>query len=189
MDIKILIIVSIFVAIALALDAFSVAVSVGAYFRKTTRRQRFRLSFHFGLFQFIMPIIGWLLGEKTTKVFQDYDHWIAFLILSALGIKMIIESKKSVEIKEDITRGWKLVALSVSTSLDALAVGFGLALLDGQILIMALIIGIIAGGGTYLGIFIGERLAFHFQKRATILAGVVLILIGTQIMLNHLGVI
>jgi putative Mn2+ efflux pump MntP len=188
MDIKILIIVSIFVAIALAFDAFSVAVSAGAYFRKTTWRQRFRLSFHFGLFQFIMPIIGWFLGEKTSKLLQNYDHWVAFIILSALGIKMILESTKSKEIKEDITRGWKLIALSISTSLDALAIGFGLALLDGQILLMALIIGIVAGAGTYLGIFIGETLAGHFQRNAQILAGIVLILIGTQILLNHLGV-
>ncbi len=102
---------------------------------------------------------------------------------------MINESKKSKKIKEDITRGWKLIALSISTSLDAFAVGFGLALLDGQIIIMSIIIGIVASTATYIGILIGESVPLYFERRATIVAGSVLILIGTQIVLNHLGVI
>lgn len=184
-----LIIFSIFVAISLAIDAFSVAVSAGVYFGRTSQRQKFRLSFHFGFFQFIMPLIGWLIGEQASRFLQKFDHLVAFAILVFLGIKMINESKKTKEIKTDITRGWKLIALSISTSLDAFAVGFGLASLDGQIILISMIIGIVAATATYIGILIGERVPFYFGSWAGVFAGIVLILIGIQIVLNHLEVI
>lgn len=191
MSLEVFVIVSLFVAFALALDAFSVAVGAGVYYRKATKRQKFRLSFHFGLFQFLMPIIGWFIGEQAVGIFKHFDHWIAFAILFFLGIKIIWESSKVAvrKVNEDISRGWKLIGLSIATSLDALAVGFGLSLLDGQIFVMAIIIGIVAASMTYIGIHLGERLSYRFEKFAGILAGSILIIIGTQIVLNHLGVI
>ncbi|MGC8748842.1 MAG: manganese efflux pump MntP family protein [Candidatus Kapaibacteriota bacterium] len=187
----VLIVISLFVAFALALDAFSVAVSAGVFYKKASRGQKFRLSFHFGLFQFLMPIIGWFIGEKTIGIFKDFDHWIAFAILFLLGIKIIIESKKNEkkQVHTDISRGWKLIGLSLATSLDALAIGFSLSLLDGQIFFISLIIGIVAASMTYLGILLGERLSTGFERIAGFISGVFLILIGIQIVLNHLEVI
>lgn len=191
MNLEIFVIVSLFVAFALALDAFSVAVGAGMYYRKATSRQKFRLSFHFGLFQFIMPLIGWFLGEQAIGIFKDFDHWIAFAILFFLGIKIIWESSKPKvrNVHKDISRGLKLIGLSIATSLDALAVGFGLSLLDGQIFFMAIIIGIVAATMTYIGVHLGERLSYRFEKYAGYFAGSILIIIGMQIVLNHLGVI
>ncbi|MCX7908434.1 MAG: manganese efflux pump MntP family protein [Ignavibacteria bacterium] len=191
MSTEVFVLVSVFVAFALALDAFSVAVGAGVFYKKATRRQKFRLAFHFGLFQFIMPIIGWYIGEKVIGIFQQVDHWIAFLVLLFLGIKIIWETSNAaiMKVRTDISRGWKLVGLSIATSLDALAVGFGLSLLDSQVFIMAIIIGIIAATMTYIGIHLGERLSIRFEKFAGYIGGSILILIGVQIVLNHLGVI
>ncbi len=190
MGVEVLIIVSVFIAFALALDAFSIAVSAGAFYKKSSKRQKFRLSFHFGLFQFIMPIIGWYIGERIVGIFQKFDHWIAFIILFLLGIKIIRETRNPIKkIQTDITRGWKLIGLSIATSLDALAVGFGLSLLDGQIFVMSIIIGFVAAIMTYIGIHLGERLSFHFEKFAGYIGGSILIIIGTHIVLDHLGVI
>lgn len=191
MGIEVFIIVSVFIAFALALDAFSVAVSAGAFYKKSSSRQKFRLSFHFGLFQFFMPIIGWYIGERIVGIFQKFDHWIAFIILFLLGIKIIWETRNPnlKKIQTDITKGWKLIGLSIATSLDALAVGFGLSLLDGQIFVMSIIIGLVAAIMTYIGIHLGERLSFHFERFAGYIGGSILIIIGTHIVLDHLGVI
>ncbi len=179
------------IAFALALDAFSVAVGAGAYFKQATKRQKFRLSFHFGLFQFLMPILGWIIGEQTAGIFQSFDHWIAFAVLVSLGIKIFYENRKSNpnKIQTDITRGWKLISLSIATSLDAFAVGFSLSLLNGHILIAAMIIGIVASSMTYIGIHLGERLSLRLERFAGTFAGSILILIGLQILFNHIGVL
>lgn len=177
------------IAFALAIDAFSVSVGAGAYFRKTSRRQKFRLSFHFGLFQFLMPMVGWLAGKQIVEIVENYDHWIVFALLCLLGGKMLFDSRQMKLVIEDITRGWKLVGLSVATSLDALAVGFSISLLGMQIFMMSMVIGLVASGMTLLGIFLGERLSFHFGQWAGSFAGVILILIGMQIVLHHLEVI
>ncbi|MFN3781924.1 MAG: manganese efflux pump MntP family protein [Candidatus Kapaibacteriota bacterium] len=179
------------IAFALALDAFSVAVGTGAYFKQATNRQKFRLSFHFGLFQFIMPILGWLIGEQTADVFQSFDHWIAFAVLVALGIKIFYENRKSNpnRVQTDITRGWRLISLSIATSLDAFAVGFSLSFLNDNILIASIIIGLVASFMTYLGIHLGERLSLRLERFAATFAGTILILIGFQILLNHTGVL
>lgn len=179
------------IAFALAMDAFSVSIGAGAYFRKTSRHQKFRLSFHFGLFQFLMPILGWLAGKQIVGIVKNYDHWIAFVILCLLGGKMLLDNWKSQTelVTEDITRGWKLIGLSIATSLDALAVGFSISLLGRQIFIMSIVIGLVAFGMSLLGIFLGERLSFHFGRWAGSFGGVILILIGMQIVLHHLEVI
>ncbi len=177
------------IAVALAIDAFSVSIGAGAYFRKMSKRQKFRLSFHFGLFQFLMPILGWLAGKQIVGIVENYDHWIAFVILCLLGGKMLFDSWRTKSVTEDITRGWKLIGLSVATSLDALAVGFSVSLLGKQIFAMSIVIGLVASGMTLLGIFLGERLSFHLGRWVGSFAGVILILIGMQIVLHHLEVI
>ena len=177
-----------FLALALAMDAFAVAVSTGIVLKKVTFRQFFRLSFHFGLFQFLMPVIGWLAGLSVQKFIQDYDHWIAFLLLAFIGGKMIHEAfqKEEEENNNDPTRGVTLVVLSVATSIDALAVGFSLALLRVSIWFPAIIIGIVAAAMTLLGMVIGKSAGLLFGKRVSVMGGIILFVIGIKILIEHM---
>lgn len=180
----------IFIAIALAIDAFSIALAAGAYFGKTSSRQKFRLSFHFGLFQFFMPILGWLAGSEIVSHISAYDHWIAFAVLSIIGIRMICHSLNhdSATISKDITRSYSLISLSLATSIDALAVGFSLGVIGSEIILPSMVIGFIAAGMTLLGIGMGEFLARHVGQKIVAFGGVVLIFIGIHIVLEHLHI-
>jgi manganese efflux pump family protein len=174
------------IAFALALDAFAVAIAAGTFFGKVTRRQNFRLSFHFGLFQFLMPIIGWLCGSELVRFIADYDHWIAFFVLSAIGCRMIYNAVNlNQNISKDISRGWSLVGLSVATSLDALAVGFSLGIIQQEIVFPSIIIGLVASSMTIIGLKSGEKLSQKYGIRAQTLAGLVLIGIGIKIVFDH----
>ena len=179
----------IFIAFALGIDAFSVALGAGAFLEKTTSRQKFRLSFHFGFFQFIMPIIGWLVGSYIETYVSEWDHWIVLIILSVIGVKMICDSikKDSSGISKDVTKGAVLIVLSIATSIDALAIGFGIALIQGDILMPAIIIGIVAAIMTLVGILIGEKISARIGKKAGIIGGVILILIGLKVVIEHLN--
>ena len=180
----------ILIAIALGIDAFAVSLSAGAYLVKADARQTFRISFHFGLFQFFMPLLGWLAGSELAYTIQAVDHWVAFCLLALIGGKMIKESMQdSKEIEKDLTRGWSLVALSVATSIDALAVGFSLSLIGMKIFLPAVLIGIVAGTMSLIGVRLGERVSGLFGRRAEFVGGVVLVLIGVRIVLEHTGVI
>lgn len=174
---------SLVLAFALGIDAFSVAVGAGAYLVKANIRQKFRLSFHFGLFQFIMPIIGWLAGANVARYIADYDHWVVFILLSAVGGKMVYESLKSDDgdkVDSDITRGLVMVGLSIATSIDALAVGFSMAVMRQEIMMPAIIIGIVAAAMTLFGIYIGEKASSKMGAKAEIIGGIVLIIIGIK---------
>jgi putative Mn2+ efflux pump MntP len=178
------------VALALAMDAFAVSMSVGLNEKQTTRGQTFRLAFHFGLFQFLMPVIGWGAGESFVKYIEEYDHWVAFGLLLGVGAKMIFESlqrKKDLKVKNpDPTKGISLLVLSVATSLDALAVGLSLAALHVDIIYPALVIGIVAFVMTVVGMKIGPLLGKVIGKRAELMGGVILLLIGIKILADHL---
>jgi manganese efflux pump family protein len=175
-------------AVALGVDAFSVAIGIGAANNKKSWAPVWRLSLAFGLFQFAMPIAGWQAGSTVVDMIAGFDHWIAFALLSFIGGKMIREAfeKESGEEKADQTRGWPLLLLSVATSIDALAVGFSFSLLKAPILFPAVIIGIICFGMTAVGMIFGKGLAKLFGKKVEIFGGVVLIAIGTKILLDHL---
>lgn len=177
-----------FIALALAMDAFAVAISTGIILKKVTFRQFFRLSFHFGLFQFLMPVIGWLAGLSVQKFIQNYDHWIAFLLLAFIGGKMIHEAfqKEEEENNHDPTRGVTLVVLSIATSIDALAVGFSLALLRVSIWFPAVIIGIVAVVMTLLGMIIGKGAGLLLGKRVSVMGGIILCAIGIKILIEHM---
>jgi putative Mn2+ efflux pump MntP len=177
------------IAFALAIDAFAVSVAAGSYFGKTSSRQKFRLSFHFGLFQFAMPIAGWFAGAEIVGILADFDHWLAFGILAAIGGKMLADSfsSKTDIIDKDITRGLTLVGLAVATSIDALAVGFGMGIIQAEILFPSIIIGIVAAAMSLIGIKFGEKLSLRFGKRLQALGGIVLILIGMEIVAEHIG--
>ena len=152
-------------AVGLGMDAFAVALCTGATRRDIWFRPGFRLSFHFGLFQFMMPIIGWAAGTTFVRFIEGYDHWIAFGLLAYVGGKMIKESfEEKREIGADPTRKWTLVMLAIATSIDALAVGLSLALLRVPILYPSIIIGVVAAGMTAAGLALGSRLG-KFGKR------------------------
>ncbi len=176
-------------ALALAMDAFAVSIAVGSRLERLTARRLFRLSFHFGLFQFLMPIIGWLVGSQVARYIQHYDHWIAFILLAYIGIKMIRESWRhdgAEKAMSDPTRKLSLIMLSIATSLDALAVGLSMAFLKVSILYPSVIIGIVAAAMTAVGMLFGRTLGARFGKRMELLGGLILIAIGINIVVGHL---
>ncbi len=177
------------VSIALAVDAFAVALAAGAVLNPLAERRWFRLSFHFGLFQALMPIAGWLAGRSMQHWISAYDHWIAFGLLTIIGGRMIFEALKEADDKKftrDPTKGLTMVMLSVATSIDALAVGFSLAILKISIWFPALIIGIIAAILTFVGMLLGKKIGSLWGQRVEIGGGIVLCLIGMKILLDHL---
>jgi len=178
------------IALALAMDAFAVALGTGMSLAALTGRHLFRLGFHFGLFQALMPVVGWLAGLSVQQQVAAWDHWIAFGLLVFVGGKMLKEAFAAEEHKaqaSDPTRGMNLVVLSVATSIDALAVGFSLSLLGVAIWWPALVIGLVAGVLTVAGMLIGRRAGDHWGPRVEILGGLVLIGIGVKIVIEHLG--
>lgn len=171
-------------SLALGFDAFSVAVAVGVFGCRP--RQVFRLSFHFGLFQFFMPLIGWQLEESISGIFGEYNHWIAFAILMIIGLKMIKEAfgdsgKRDFNI--DRTRKWSLVLLSLATSIDALAAGFSIGLLTDNLLAVCIAIGITASAMTIAGMFLGKFLRKIAARRSEALGGLILIAIAFKMII------
>lgn len=170
------------IAIGLGSDAFSVALAAGA--QGFTPRRIFRLAWHFGLFQFLMPIIGWLIGETAAGYIGGYGRWLLLALLAGIGIRMIIDGRKETpEAIPDLSRGLKMVGLAISTSLDALGVGFGFGLLEISIWKPAAIIGVICMIMTTAGLYLGVRLYRYLGQRAMIIGGVILIAIGLKMVL------
>lgn len=178
-----------FIAIALAMDAFAVAVTAGFQIERLDIRHFFRLSWHFGLFQAVMPLIGWYSGITVIEIIERYDHWIAFLLLLWVGFGMIKGGLADEDEKKfiDPTRGRRLVMLSVATSIDALAVGFSLAALKVSIIMPVIVIGVVALIFTAIGLVIGNSLSSSTKTGAAaeIIGGVVLIAIGVKILYEH----
>lgn len=174
------------IALALAMDAFAVALGAGVTLQRLTGRHIFRLSFHFGLFQALMPVIGWLAGLTLVQWIAAWDHWIAFGLLSFVGGRMILESFQIEKpATKDPTRGLTMVILSIATSIDALAVGFSLSLLGVSIWLPAIVIGLVAGALTIIGMLLGGRIGGRWGSRVEIFGGLVLILIGLKILWEH----
>jgi len=179
------------IALGLAMDAFSVAIGVSVGLGGASMRQTFRLAWHFGLFQALMPIIGWAAGTSVRPWIEGWDHWLAFILLFVVGGRMIIESTRDSDgehIHSDPTRGWSLVALSIATSIDAFAVGLSFAALGVDVWIPAAIIGLTAGAMTVLGTVGGRALGVRFGSRMAVVGGIVLIVIGAWIVFEHVFV-
>lgn len=177
------------VAVALALDAFAVALAAGAVLRPLSFRPCFRLAFHFGLFQALMPVVGWLAGLSVQSFVATWSHWIAFALLLYIGGRMIHEAlliEEGQERNNDPSRGMTMVGLAVATSIDALAVGLTLAMLDVVIWIPALVIGLVACGFTVLGLCLGTRAGKLWGSRVEVVGGLILILIGCKILFSAL---
>ncbi len=176
------------IALALAMDAFAVALGAGLALKTLTGRHLFRLGWHFGLFQAMMPVIGWLAGLTVQQWIAAYDHWIAFGLLTWVGGKMIHEAFHGDDEQagaSDPTRGMTMVMLSIATSIDALAVGLSLGMLGVSIWVPAAVIGVVAGILTVAGMLLGRRVSGIWGKRVEILGGLVLCGIGLKILLEH----
>ena len=178
------------IAIALAMDAFAVAIATGVTLRCVSYRQYFRLSWHFGLFQALMPIIGWAAGLTIREAIEAYDHWIAFGLLLFVAGGMLREAFGADEEEcslKDPTRGYTMVMLSVATSIDALAVGLSLSMLQVTIWVPALIIGIVACLFTLFGMYIGKTIGNigRLRRYAEVLGALVLVAIGVNILHEH----
>lgn len=178
------------IAVALAMDAFAVSIATGVCLKEVSARQVFRLSWHFGLFQALMPILGWSAGTAVLTYMNAFGHWIAFGLLSLIGLNMIREALQPEDceiLPKDPTRGLSLVMLSVATSIDALAVGFSVSMLNISIWLPALIIGVVAGLFTIAGLQIGKRIGVlaPIGFYAELLGGIVLLGIGVNILHQH----
>jgi manganese efflux pump family protein len=187
------IIVVLGIALALAMDAFAVAIGVSLSMRGCTSKQTIRLSLYFGVFQFAMPILGWAAGRTVVGAIQAVDHWVAAGLLVFIGGKMMAEALKKEEHGDeaascpDQTRGRRVLVLSLATSLDALAVGLGLAALRVPVVYPALVIGVVAFIVTAIGTKLGPILGRWAGKWAEIAGGLVLVGIAAKILVDHLG--
>lgn len=172
------------------MDAFAVAVATGVTLRCINARQYFRLAWHFGLFQGLMPIIGWVAGLTVRSAIEAYDHWIAFALLTFVAGSMLREAlgeDAEACTTKDPTRGMTMVMLSVATSIDALAVGLSLSMLQVTIWTPALIIGVVACAFTLTGMYLGKTIGNigRLRRFAEILGALVLIAIGLNILREH----
>lgn len=177
-------------AFALAMDAFAVSVASGVSLKRVSLRHTFRLSWHFGFFQALMPVMGWSAGLTVRSFIEHYDHWIAFLLLAVVGGHMIRESfhkEQDKKTKNDPTKGMTLLMLSVATSIDALAVGLSLSILKISIWLPALVIGIVAAIATACGLHLGKKVgaSSHLSQYAECIGGIILLGIGVKILYEH----
>ncbi len=175
-------------AFGLGMDTFAVGAAIAAGQGVLSNRQTFRLIWHFGLFQAMMPVIGWLGGEGLAYFAGGLNYWISFGLLLAIGGNMIRESRHPEQGAKrfDPTKGWSLVALSVATSIDALAVGVSLGLVGIPVWMPAAIIGLTALVMTFVGIRLGRTLGPRMGQWAELAGGIVLIGIGIRILADHL---
>lgn len=182
------------IGVGLSMDAFAVSVCKGLGMKKINKLHTFVIALFFGGFQALMPFLGWLLGTRFEKYITSIDHWIAFFLLALIGGKMIyevfhgeneeenIEMDKPLDIKE-------LLILAIATSIDALAVGITFAFLDYPVLQSVIIIGITTFVISTAGVVIGNIFGSRYKSRAELAGGIILVLIGLKILLEHLGII
>lgn len=179
-----------FIAIGLAMDAFVVSLTIGMNSNKKDKLKfALKAGLYFGGFQALMPLAGWIAGIGFKEYIEKFDHWVAFILLAAIGGKMLIEAFKSddegeEEIKEYSNK--RFVILAIATSIDALAVGVSFAFLSVYIPTAIAIIGIVTLIICIIGVFIGDILGKVFQSKAEIIGGFILIVIGIKILIEHI---
>lgn len=174
--------------VSLSMDAFAISVSYGVSLPDMRKRQAVVIALYFGGFQAGMTLLGWLLGTTVSAYISAVDHWVAFGLLAFIGIKMIVDAVKSgkEEQKPTVLSHKLLLTMSIATSIDALAVGISLAIVAASIAAGAAIIGVTTFLISFAGATFGKRLGVAFGSKATIVGGVVLVLIGLKILLDHL---
>jgi len=180
------------IGFAMSTDAFAAAIGKGAAMRRPVFRDALRAGLIFGVIEAITPVIGWLLGRAALQYVEAYDHWIAFGLLGVLGLHMIYNGlqPEEAESEEEAARHhgfWRLALTGFATSIDALAVGIGLAFLDVHIGVMALVIGLCTLTMVTAGIMLGRALGSLVGKRAELVGGVILLLISGTILYEHLS--
>ncbi len=183
------IITIIFISIGLAMDAFAVSIANGVTINQQRVPHAFKIAFSFGIFQAIMPVIGWLAGQTLMELIASIDHWIAFILLTYIGVKMIYDALKISHSKENGCTSLELstlMMLSFATSIDALAVGITFAFLNISIIYPVIIIGLITFALSFIGFFAGNKLGSVFGNRIEILGGSILIGIGLKILFEDL---
>lgn len=178
----------IIIAVGLAMDAFAVSIVSGTVYKRLKVKYALRMAFFFGGFQTLMPLIGALAGMSVKEYITNYDHWIVFGLLSAVGGKMIYESFKikPADEKFDPSNIFALLILSIATSIDAMAVGITLSLITNSIAIAVIIIGLVTFVLSYVGVFIGKKFGHFFKNRIEALGGLILIGLGVKILFKHL---
>ncbi len=182
----------IFLALAMSTDAFAAAIGKGASLHKPRFREALRTGLIFGIIEAITPVIGWGIGQVATQYVERWDHWIAFTLLVLLGLHMVYNGLKHEEAEEEKPNQHSFLILAVTafaTSIDALAVGVGLAFVDVNILVAALAIGTATTVMVTAGVMLGRVLGNVVGKRAEIIGGIVLMLVGATILYEHLLVV
>lgn len=172
------------IALSLAMDSFTVSICKGLEMKKVDYKYGITLMLFFGGFQALMAILGWMLGINFASKIDMIDNMVAFVLLSAIGGKMICEAFEEKEILSSVKYDYKeILALSVATSVDALAVGIMMAMLDTNIFLAGTVIGLVAGGLSFIGVFIGNIYGAKHTKKAEIAGGAILILMGIKFLL------
>ena len=179
----------ILIAIGLSADCFAVSLSAGITNRNHSWLQIFRVAFSFGLFQALMPVLGWLAGRTIVDFIADYDHWVAFVLLTIVSGRMFWEafsSKDGQEKEVDVSRGFTLLTLSIATSIDALAVGLSFAFSKVNIALASPTIGVVALVATTIGFILGKKASKLIGKRAEAIGAFILLAIAFRILLSHI---
>lgn len=178
------------VGVGLAMDAFAVSICKGLAMKKLDWKKAIIIALYFGIFQAVMPIIGYFLGTTFESLVTQIDHWIAFILLGIIGINMIKEafSKESENVNDKVDFK-TMIILAIATSIDALAIGITFAFFKTNLLLAVIIIGIITFMLSLIGVKIGNKFGNKYEKKAEIFGGVILILIGVKILIEHLGII
>lgn len=182
--------------VGLAMDAFAVSICKGLKMKTVNKKHCFVIALFFGGFQALMPFIGWLLGRQFEQYITKIDHWIAFLLLVAIGGKMIVDVLKGEEEDDEVCPCEiekldvkELFLLAIATSIDALAVGITFAFLQVSIVPAITIIGVVTFVISAVGVFVGNIFGSKYKSKAEFVGGVILVLIGVKILLDHLGVL
>ena len=176
------------IAVGLSMDALAVSITSGFLIKNLKIHHAFRIAFFFGLFQALMPVLGWLGGFYLLAFIKHIDHWIAFFLLAFIGIKMIIESRALNKkcSSNNCLHFPTLIVLSIATSIDAFAVGISFGVFNMPLLIPIIIIGCITFSLCLLGVFVGNKFGSLFESKIELIGGIILIFIGLKILFDHL---
>lgn len=178
------------IGFGLAMDAFAVSVCKGLSMKKIDWKKGIIIALYFGAFQALMPVLGYFLGNTFSSLVQKIDHWIAFILLAVIGGNMIKESADDEkENRNDNVDVKTMALLAIATSIDALAIGITFAFFEVNILLAIGIIGIITFTLSIIGVIIGNKFGDKFQNKAELAGGIILIIIGFKILLEHLGIL
>lgn len=178
------------IGVGLAMDAFAVSICKGLSMKKLSRKKAMVIALYFGIFQALMPVLGYFLGSAFSSFVHSVDHWIAFILLTIIGGKMIKDSTEDeTKNRDDKIDVKTMLVLAVATSIDALAVGVTFAFFKVNLLLSISIIGVITFVLSFMGVIIGNKFGDKFQHKAELAGGIVLVIIGLKILLEHLGLL